>query len=208
MNCTSLISLIIRSTNPSFPDSLTTNKVPELNVGANNLANKGSVSEQLIDDRQINEEPAKYSFASVHRGSGLQVIHSEEAETEILFYNVDGNRTTNITLETTHVPSGWKVDIINNDPQIEPADLSNQPIEDIPDDMVCLVVGNRGYTLATVAVIVIKIPQDELVTEGSISIVAEANWMGQVGQGSICQTRQFDFNFALAKNMNASYQSL
>jgi hypothetical protein len=208
MSCTPVITLIIGSTNPSFAESLVTKKVSELKIGANNEAIEGRVSEQLLDDRQLNEEPAKYSLASVHRGSGFQIIHGEEAGEKILFYNIDGNRTTNITLEVTQAPSGWKVDITNNKLQIEPGELSNQPIEDVPDDMIYLKVGDRGYTLATVAIITVQIPQDELVTEGSIRIVAEANWMGQVGQVSIRQTRQFDFNIALAKNMNASYQSV
>ncbi len=60
------------------------------------------------------EEPSRHSFATDRGPVSLQVTPGGEARGEIYFYNVDGNRTTYITLEVAPepaVPAGWEVEI-------------------------------------------------------------------------------------------------
>jgi len=143
---------------------------------------------------QLVEEPAKYNFASVQKGSSLRVIPGEEVKGVICFYNVDGNRTTHIALELAQAPDSWEVEIVTDNLHVELTELSPEPIEDVPDGMVCLTVGNRGYALAKVATIIVHVPEsEEAGTQGDIEITAIAGWLGQTGTATIKQTRDFDF---------------
>jgi len=164
---------------------------------------------------EVDEEPARYSFASVQGTSSFQVVPGGEAQGVIRFYNVDGNRVTRITLEVSgesRIPSGWVVEIdpplhdeevqfgdqtatVTENLAVEPAGLSSGPIEDVPEGMVCITVPNRGYVLAKVATIIIRVPDSEGTgVTGDIKITAVASWLGQNGVGTINQTRDFDFN--------------
>ncbi len=144
---------------------------------------------------QVSEEPARYNFASVQGASNLQVVPGGEVKATIRFYNVDGNRTTHITLEIAQIPDSWEVEIVTQNLHAEPTELSPEPIEDVPDGMVCLTVGNRGYTLAKEATITIRVPESaQADTTGQVKITAVASWLGQEGQASICQTRDFDYS--------------
>ena len=161
---------------------------------------------------QVTEEPSKYSLASAQGASSFQVIPGEEAKGVIYFYNVDGNRITRITLEVVQAPSNWEVEIdpslhdievkfggqkitVTENLHAEPTQLSSEPIEDVPESMVCLTLPNRGYALAKPATIIIRVPEsEEAGTKGDIKITAVANWMGQTGSATISQTRDFDFS--------------
>ncbi len=147
---------------------------------------------------EIAEEPARYNFASVQGASSLGVIPGGEVSGVIRFYNVDGNRITHIALELAQAPDGWEVEIVTENLHAEPTELSPEPIEDVPDGMVCLTVGNRGYALAKVATVIVRVPESEEVgTEGDIKITAVASWLGQTGAATISQTRDFDFTVKL-----------
>ncbi len=164
---------------------------------------------------QVTEEPAKYNLASAQRASSLQVVPGGEAKGALCFYNVDGNRVTHITLEVVQAPKNWEVEIappldevevesggqvisVTENLYAEPTELSPEPIEDVPEGMVCLTLSNRGYALAKVVSIIIRVPESEEVgTEGDIKIVAVASWLGQTGVAAINQSRHFDFNVKL-----------
>jgi hypothetical protein len=201
---------------------LTSAKSPDLVVNKDDQAYLGSDSVQLADlganatANQVADEPAKYNLASVLGASNLQVIAGGETQEVIYFYNVDGNRTTHIVLEVVQAPSEWEVKIapplheievksgesaitVTENLHVEPSQLSSEPISDVPTDMVCLFVPNRGYALAKVATIIIRVPEsEEAVTEGNIKIAAVASWPGQTGAATICQTRDFDFSVHVA----------
>lgn len=61
---------------------------------------------------QVAEEPAKYNFASAQGASSLRVVPGGEVKGVIRFYNIDGNRTTHITLEAVQAPENWEVEIV------------------------------------------------------------------------------------------------
>jgi len=164
---------------------------------------------------EVDEEPARYNFASVQGISSLQVVPGGEAQGVIRFYNVDGNRITHVTLEVSdesRIPGGWVVEIdpplhdeevqlgdqtttVTENLAVEPAGLSSGPIEDVPEGMVCITVPNRGYVLARVATIIIRVPDSEGAgVTGDIKITATASWLGQSGTAAIKQTRDFDFS--------------
>lgn len=161
--------------------------------------------------KQEIEEPANYSFASCQESSNIQVVPGEKAEGRILFYNVDGNRITHIKLEVANAPEGWEAEInpplheqyydVDGEPitveenfSSKPTNLSPEEITDIPQGMICLEIGNRGYALARPVTIAIKVPEFEATgTYSDITITATASWLGQNGAGIIKQTRDFDF---------------
>ena len=161
---------------------------------------------------QVSGEPARYNFASVQGASSLQVVPGGEARATICFYNIDGNRTTHITLEIAQAPDSWDVQIdpplsdteiqfggqtiaVAENLHVEPTGLSAEEIEDVPGGTVLLRVGNRGYTLAKEATITIRVPESARAdTTGQVKITAVASWLGQEGQASICQTRDFSFS--------------
>jgi hypothetical protein len=196
----------------------TSAKPPDPSVNKAGQAYLGSDSVQLADLRtntaatQVADEPARYNLASVRGASSLQVIAGGETKGVICFYNVDGNRTTHIALEVVQAPGEWEVEIdpplheievksgestitVTENLHVEPSQLSPEPIQDVPTDMICLFVPNRGYALAKVATIIIHVPEsEETVTEGNIRIAAVASWPGQTGSVTICQTRDFDFS--------------
>lgn len=161
---------------------------------------------------QVSGEPARYNFASVQGASSLQVVPGGEAKATIRFYNIDGNRTTHITLEIAQIPDSWDVQIdpplsdteiqfgghtmqVAENLHVEPTELSVEDIEDVPKGTVLLRVGNRGYTLAKEATITIRVPESaQADTTGQVKITAVASWLGQEGQASIGQTRDFDYS--------------
>ena len=167
------------------------------------------------DMSRIDEEPARYSFASVQGTSSFQVVPGGEAEGVIRFYNIDGNRVTHIALKVSgesRIPGGWVVEIdpplhdeevrsddatviITENLSVEPAAICSKLIEDVPDGVVCLTVPGRGYVLAQLARVVVRVPESERAgVTGDIKITAVASWLGQRGAGTISQTRDFDFN--------------
>lgn len=142
---------------------------------------------------QTPEEPARYSLASVQGATQLQVAPGGETTAIIRFYNIDGNRTTYITLEVTQAPEGWQVEVTPS-LQVEPQKLSADPIQDVPQGTIALQVPNRGYTLARVATITIRVPElQKAGTTGDVKIAATASWLGQGGTAAISQARTFSY---------------
>ena len=157
------------------------------------------------------QEAAKYNFASAQGSKQIPVIPGGEGKGVIYFYNIDGNRITHITLEVTEAPDNWEVEIepplgeiqveiggrivsVTENLHVEPSELSSEEIEDVPEDMVCITVPNRGYALAKAANIIVRVPEGEEVgAKGEISISAVAEWLGQTGAAAIKQSRDFDF---------------
>lgn len=160
---------------------------------------------------QVTEEPSRYSFASSQGDSNLQVVPGGEIESRILFYNVDGNRITHITLRVVDAPEDWEVDIdpplheqnyevggqiINVEENLhsEPTELTFEEIADIPHGTACLTLSDRGYALARVITVTIRAPESaETGTSSDIKIAAAASWLGQNGTATVKQTRDFDF---------------
>jgi len=147
----------------------------------------------------INEEPAKYSFASIQMGSNLEAPAGGQLNEQIGFYNVDGNRTTHITLKVTGAPDGWEVEV-DSQISVEVTELVSEPVKDPEEGIKSVVLGDRGYTTANIANITIQVPEDaEEGTMGEIRITATAEWYGQTGQVVICQTRSFDYSVNATK---------
>lgn len=158
------------------------------------------------------QEPAKYNFASAQGSKHITVTPGAEGTGVIYFYNIDGNRITHITLEVSQAPDNWQVEIepplgeikveiggrivtVVENLHVKPSEVLSQEAEDVPSDMVCIPVANRGYALAKVAKIIVRVPETEqLGTKGEISISAVAEWLGQTGAAAIKQGRDFDFS--------------
>ena len=156
------------------------------------------------------QEPAKYNFASAQGSKQIMVTPGGEVVGTIYFYNVDGNRITHVTLEVSQAPDNWQVEIqppigeirveiggrvvtVMENLHIEPSEVLSQEAEDVPEDMVCLTVPNRGFALAKAAEIIVRVPVSEQIgTKGEIRISAVAEWLGQTGAAAIKQSRDFD----------------
>jgi len=158
------------------------------------------------------QEGAKYNFASAQGGKQIKATPGGEGEGVIYFYNIDGNRITHVTLEVSETPSNWEVAIqppqheiqveiggrivtVAENLHVSPSALLSQETEDVPEGMVCIVIPSRGYALAQVAHIIVRVPESaEIGTRGDIIISAEAEWLGQGGAAAIKQTRNFEFS--------------
>jgi hypothetical protein len=157
------------------------------------------------------QEPAKYNFATAQGDKQIQVIPGKEGKGVIYFYNVDGNRITHVTLDISQAPSNWEVKIdpplhetkveiggqvvsVTENLYVEPSELLSQPAEDVPSGMASITVPGRGYTLAKVANIIVRVPETENIgNKADLKIVGTAEWLGQTGAAAIKQTRSFDF---------------
>jgi len=164
----------------------------------------------MVDSRET-QDSSRYSLATAQGAASLRVDPGGEANGVIYFYNIDGNRTTHITLEVVQAPDGWEVEIDPplHDTQVgfgrdmitvtenlcaEPTELSSEEIEDVAEGMVCLIVPSRGYALAKKVTITIRVPEsEEAGTKGDVKITAVASWLGQSGAATVGQTRDFDF---------------
>lgn len=170
-----------------------------------------------IYTEESNVLPARYNLASVQRGSNLNVIPGAEVRGELCFYNVDGNRTTHITLEAVDVPDGWEVVInpslheqmilldgdiisVDEDLYVEPTEVHAEPPGDIPTGMISIVLPNKlgpgvpGYCLARLVEIIICVPESaEAGSNCTVKITAVASWPGQHGAVAIKQTRDFNY---------------
>ena len=119
----------------------------------------------------------------------------------LYFYNVDGNKTTHIDLETVAVPDGIEVEYATGSHlEVAPADIHPEPVEAVPEGLVNLTLpsklgaGVAGYRLAHVVVIEILVNEAiALIDDACVEILATASWPGQTGQVSIKQTRIFSF---------------
>ena len=158
------------------------------------------------------QEAAKYNFASSQGAKEIKVMPGGEGWGVIYFYNIDGNRTTHITLDLSHAPDNWDVEIqpprheieveisgrratVTENLHVEPSELLSEEVEDVPEGMVCITVPTLGYALAKPAYIVVQVPDgEEIGARGDIVISAEASWLGQTGAAAFKQARDFDFS--------------
>jgi len=158
------------------------------------------------------QEGAKYNFASVQGGKQIKATPGGEGEGVIYFYNIDGNRITHVTLEVSEAPANWEVAIqppqheiqveiggrivtVAENLHVSPSALLSQETEDIPEGMACIVIPSRGYAMAQVARVIVRVPESaEIGTRGDIVISAEAEWLGQGGAAAIKQARDFEFS--------------
>jgi hypothetical protein len=158
------------------------------------------------------QEAAKYNFATAQGDKQIQVIPGKEGKGVIYFYNIDGNRITHVTLEISQTPSNWEVKIdpplhetkveiggqvvtVTENLYVEPSELLSQPATDVPSGMVSITVPGRGYTLAKVANIIVRVPETETIgKKADLKISGTAEWLGQTGAAAIKQTRDFDFS--------------
>ena len=165
------------------------------------------------------QEAAKYSFATAQGNANLPVVPGGECRGVIYFYNVDGNRITHITLGVNPAPDTWEVEIepplgvtqvsfggqiinVTENLYVEPSELHPEAIEDVPQSMVCLPIGDRGYALAKAAYIVIHVPEtEEIGTTGDITISGTAAWLGQTGAAAMSQARDFDFSVTVVSEV-------
>lgn len=147
----------------------------------------------------ITEEPARYNLATAQGADDLRTTPGGKTEGIIRFYNVDGNRTTQIALEVTQAPDNWVVEIVTETLNVEPTELLTEPVKDVPDGTVYLAVGNRGYALARIVAITVHVPEtEEAGTTEVIRITAVATWLNQIGEVTIRQTRDFNFKVTVA----------
>lgn len=164
----------------------------------------------------IADEPAKYNFATAQGDKQVFAPPGGEARGIIYFYNVDGNRITHVNLDVANAPLGWNVYIeparreieadvsgqrvkVAENLHVEPSQLLAEETQDLPPDTVCIPVPGRGYALAKVAYVVVRVPASEkLGAKGDIKVSAEASWLGQTGAAAIKQAREFDFTVEVA----------
>ena len=57
------------------------------------------------------QEPAKYNFASAQGNKHITATPGGEGIGMIYFYNIDGNRSTHITLQVSQAPDNWQVEL-------------------------------------------------------------------------------------------------
>ena len=166
------------------------------------------------------QEAAKYNFASAQGGKQITVTRGGVGEGVIYFYNIDGNRITHVTLEVSEAPENLEVEIqpplheiqveiggniltVAENLHVNPSELLSQETEDVPEGMACIVIPSRGYALAQVARIIVRVPESaEIGNQGDLLISAEAEWLGQSGAAAIKQARDFDFSVRVISENN------
>jgi len=157
------------------------------------------------------EEPAKYNFASVQGAKEIGINPGGEGVGNMYFYNIDGNRITHVTLEVTQAPAEWQVEIqppltetqvevngqvvsVTENIYVEPSEASSEEFNNVPEDMVCIPVSQRGYALAKETQINVRVPDSEAIgTIGEVIVSATAQWLGQGGAATFSQNRDFTF---------------
>lgn len=164
------------------------------------------------------EDGASYNFAALQEASTIQAVPGRDPAIGVLyFYNVDGNRTTHISLRVTGKPAAWGVSIdpalhtaqysmgeavldVEENCAVEPGVVSAEYITSVPEGMVCLPVPNKlgtgvtGYVLARRVFITIEVPKGVGVgTTGTVGISGTASWLGQTGAGTVALERDFTF---------------
>jgi hypothetical protein len=172
------------------------------------------------------EEPAKYNFASVQGSQNIQILPGGDGTGNMYFYNIEGNRITHVTLEVSHAPTGWQVEIqpppgetqveingqvvnVTENLYVEPSEASSEVIKDVPEGMVCIPVAQRGYALAKVARIIVQVPDSEAIgTQEEITVSATARWLGQGGAVAFSQSRDFDFTIEVVNEVTEYHETI
>ena len=158
------------------------------------------------------QEPAKFNLATAQIDSSVSVSPGGQKAGRIALYNIDGNRTTHIILGVTQAPEGWQVDFepsvtevqveedgstftVTQNLQVEPSAPLTQPEADVPDGMICINIGKRGYVVANLANVIVRAPKSaEVGAREKIVVSATAQWLGQTGAGTMSQNRDFEFS--------------
>jgi hypothetical protein len=172
------------------------------------------------------EEPAKYNFASVQGSENIQILPGGDGTGNMYFYNIEGNRITHVTLEVSHAPTGWQVEIqpppgetqvevngqvvtVTESLYVEPSEASSEVIKNVPEGMVCIPVAQRGYALAKVARIIVQVPDSEAIgTQEEITVSATARWLGQGGAVAFSQSRDFDFTIEVVNEVTEYHETI
>ncbi len=172
------------------------------------------------------EESARYNFASVQGSQNIQILPGSDGTGNMYFYNIEGNRITHVTLEVSHAPAGWQVEIqpplgdtqvevngqvvtVTENLYVEPSEASSEVIEDVPEGMVCIPVSQRGYALAKEARIIVQVPAaEEIGTEGEIIVSATARWLGQGGAVAFSQSRSFNFTVEIVAEATEYHETI
>jgi hypothetical protein len=170
----------------------------------------------LVQGLPTYAEEAKYSFASYRPSKHIHVAPGEEGKGAIYFYNIDGNRTTHITLSVIRPPEGMEVEIqpsthesiitmngaslkVIENLHVEPSTPLSKPQSKIPDGMVCFNLPQRGYILANPAYIIVKAPSSaQIGTTAEFTVNAQAEWLEESGAAVMKQERDFKFSVTVA----------
>ena len=98
-------------------------------------------------------------------------------------------------LHESEVTSRDRTITVEENLHLEPTELSSEPIEDVPEGMVCLNVPGQGYILAKPATVIVRVPEGEEVgTRASIKMEAIGYpWMVNPSSTVIGQSRDFTF---------------
>ena len=158
------------------------------------------------------QEPAIYNMASYQPDTKMRISPGGQGNGPVYFYNIDGNRTTHIALEASQAPEGWEVKFqpslieaqveeggstitVTQNLQVEPSIALLQQAAEVPDGMICVNVGKRGYVVANVAEVMVHVPKSaEVGTNEKIVVSATARWLGQTGAVVMTQGRDFEFS--------------
>jgi len=160
------------------------------------------------------------NLASAFGDQDLEVIPGTQTYGSIYFYNVDGDKTTYITMETVDVPDGWAVEFLPalntiqvslGGPNIDvtqniyvqqgivyPTSDIEAPagfdVIAIPDK---LGEGIPGYVLAKELKVMITAPEGvDVGGSYSVTVNATAKYLGQTGAAIIGLERPFTFDVA------------
>lgn len=163
----------------------------------------------------MSQQEAVYNLASIQPDKHIEIESGGHGTGLIYFYNVDGNRATHIKLEVSRSPANWEIEIQPSSKEIEidtangsislienlsvePSALQPQKITGLSDGLECVAVPERGYAVAKVVCVTIRLPESANAADtGEVVVTAEAMWLGQAGAASIRQTRDFVFSVEL-----------
>ena len=163
----------------------------------------------------MSQQEAVYNLASIQPDKRIEIEPGGYGSGLIYFYNVDGNRDTHIKLEVSRSPANWEVEIQPSAQDIvidtangsillienlcvEPSTLQPEKITGLTDGSECIAVSDRGYAVAKVACVTIRVPESAKAGDtGEVAVTAQAMWLGQEGAASIRQTRDFVFSVEL-----------
>lgn len=157
------------------------------------------------------------NLASAVGKPDLQVIPGTSTYGKIYFYNVDGDKTTYITMEVLDFPAGWEVEFlpalnivqvslggppidVEQNVYVEPSSVYSTDDVAIPAGFELIAIPDKlgagipGYVLAKALNVKISVPASVAVgTIGEVSVKASAAYLGQTGAAIIGLERPFDF---------------
>jgi len=160
---------------------------------------------------------ASLNLASAFGDQDLQVVPGTSTYGKIYFYNVDGDKTTYITMENVDFPDGWEVEFLpalntvqvslggpNIDVEqhvyVQPNTLYTTSDVEAPAGFDLIAIPDKlgegipGYALAKELTVKITVPEGVAVgdTHG-VTVNATAKYLGQTGAAIIGLQRPFTF---------------